>query len=299
MVSRITHSTIQRSTLANLQLNMTAAAKLQTQMSSGRKISVPSDDPAGTHDLLRLRADQRATTQFARNAADGDAWLATVDTAMVESLSILRNARDLAVRAGSGALNADAREAIAAEVDARRDELLQQANATYGGRSVFAGTSADAAFSADTSTTPTTYGYSGTGTPVTRQVGPDATVRVDADGAAVFGTGAASAFAVLDELAAAIRGGAPDMSAGIDAIDSRLSAMLGQVASVGARQNQVDNAQDVLAQTGVTLAEQRSGIEDIDLAEVILQVQTQEVAYKSALGAAAKVLQPSLMDFLR
>lgn len=298
MVSRITHSTIQRSTLANLQLNMTAAARLQTQMSSGKKISVPSDDPAGTHDLLRLRADQRANTQFARNAADGDAWLATVDTAMVESLSILRNARDLAVRAGSGALNADAREALAAEVDTRRDQLLQQANATYGGRYVFAGTSATAAFTADTSTTPTTYGHSGTGTPVTRQVGPDATVRVDAAGADVFGTGATSAFAVLDQLAATIRAGG-DTTAGIDAIDARLSAVLGQVASVGARQNQVDNAQGVLAQAGVTLAEQRAGIEDIDLAEVILQVQSQEVAYKGALGAAAKVLQPSLMDFLR
>lgn len=299
MVSRITHSTVQRSTLANLQLNLTAAAKLQAQMSSGRKISVPSDDPAGTHDLLRLRAEQRATTQFARNAADGDAWLATVDTALVESLSIMRNARDLAVRAGSGALNADAREALAAEVEARRDELLQQANTTYGGRHVFAGTSAGPAYTADTSTTPTTYAFTGTGAPVTRQVGPEASVRVDADGAAVFGTGAASAFAALDELAASIRSGATDMGPGITAIDTHLSAMLGQVAAVGARQNQVDNAQDVLAQLNVTLAEQRSSIEDIDLAEVILQVQSQEVAYKSALGAAAKVLQPSLMDFLR
>lgn len=299
MVSRITHSTVQRSTLANLQLNLTAAAKLQAQMSSGRKIAAPSDDPAGTHDLLRLRADQRANTQYARNAADGDAWLATVDTALVESLSILRNARDLAVRAGSGALNDDSRQALAAEVDARRSELLQQANASYGGRQVFAGTSATTAFAADTSTTPTTYTHSGTGSPVTRQVGPDSSVRVDGDGAAAFGTGSTSAFAVLDQLAAAIRAGSTDMAPSLEAIDNRISAMLGEAAAVGARQNLVDNAQDVLAQQGVTLAEQRSGIEDVDLAEIILQVQAQEVAYKGALGAAAKVLQPSLMDFLQ
>lgn len=299
MVARVTHSTIQRSTLANLQANLAAAAKLQSQMSSGKKISVPSDDPSGAHDLLRLRADQRANAQFQRNASDGDAWLATVDTALTESLSIMRQARDLAVRAGSGALSTDAREALAAEVEARRDELLQQANATYSGRQVFAGTSAGAAYTADTTTDPPTYTWSGTGTAVTRQVGASSTVRVDADGSSVFGTGAMSAFAALDELAAAIRSGSTDMSAGIQAVDGRITAMLEQVASVGARHGQVLNAKDVLATHSVTLTQQLSGIEDVDLAEVILQVQAQEVAYRGALGAAAKVLQPSLMDFLR
>lgn len=299
MVSRITHSTVQRSTLANLQLNLQAAAKLQAQMSSGRRINVPSDDPAGSHDLLRLRADQRANAQYVRNADDGEAWLNTVDTALTQSLAVMRNARDLAVRAGSGALGTTSREAIAAEVDARRDELLQQANTTYGGRFVFAGTSATAPFTVDTSTTPPTYAYGGTGTPVTRQVAPEAHVRVDGDGLGVFGAGATSAFAALDALAAAIRAGDPDLSVHIDAIDGHISNMLREVAAVGARQNQVDNAQDVLAQQHVNLTEQRSSLEDIDLAAIIIEIQSQEVAYKGALGAAAKVLQPSLMDFLR
>ncbi len=299
MVARITHSTIQRATLANLQASLAASAKLQAQMSSGKKISVPSDDPAGAHDMLRLRADQRANEQYSRNVTDGDAWLTTVDTALTESLSIMRQARDLAVRAGSGALSTDAREALAAEVEARRDELLQQANTTYSGRRVFAGTSGTDAFTADTSTSPTTYTWSGTGTAVTRQVGSASSVRVDADGSAVYGTGATSAFAVLDALAATIRSGSTDMSAGIDAVDGKISAMLGQVASVGARHNQVLSARDVLATDKVTLASHLSSIEDIDLAQVILDVQAQEVAYKGALGAAAKVLQPSLMDYLR
>lgn len=299
MVTRITHGTIQRSTLANLQTNLTAVARLQAQMSSGTKIAVPSDDPAGAHDLLRLRADQRTAVQHERNAADGDAWLTTVDTALQDSLAIVRRARDLAVRAGAtGAMGPDAREALAAEVEARRDELLQQANTTYSGRSVFAGTSAGPAFTVDTSTTPAGFTWSGTGTPVTREVGPGATVRVDADGSAVFGTGDASAFAMLDRLAATIRAGG-DVSEGIDAIDARMSSMLREVAAVGARHNQVLAAKDVLAERAITLETQVSAIADIDLAEVILQIQQQEVAYRGALGAASKVLAPSLMDFLR
>ncbi len=299
MVSRITHSTVQRSTLANLQQNLQAAAKLQAQMSSGKKINVPSDDPSGAHDMLRLRAEQRANAQHQRNVADGDAWLATVDSALTASLSVMQRARDLAVRAGSGALGPDAREALAAEVEARRDELLQQAGTTYSGRSVFAGTSAGEAFTVDTTTDPREYRWNGTGTAVTRQIGTMSQVRVDADGSAVFGDGPGSAFAMLDELAATIRSGTTDMSAGIDAVDARISAMLEQVASVGARHAQVLGAKDVLAARSVTLTQQLSGIEDVDLAEVILEVQAQEVAYRGALGAAAKVLQPSLLDFLR
>ncbi|MBO9567956.1 MAG: flagellar hook-associated protein FlgL [Cellulomonas iranensis] len=295
MVTRVTHSTIQRSTLANLQASLAAGAKLQAQMSSGTKISVPSDDPAGAHDLLRLRSDLRAASQHERNRADGDAWLATVDDSLRESLSIIRAARDLAVKAGNGSLSPDAREALASEVEARRDELLQQANATYSGRHVFAGTSKDPAFGV----TPP-YTFSGTAAAtVTREIGPGTTVRVDADGAATFGTGTSSAFAVLDQLAASIRAGNPDMAADLDAVDGRISAMLEQVASVGARHGQVIAAKDVLMARTVTLKEQIGGIEDIDLAQIVLDVQAQEVAYRGALGAAAKVLQPSLLDFLR
>lgn len=299
MVTRVTHTTIQRSTLANLQQSLAAGARLQAQMSSGTKISVPSDDPAGAHDLLRLRADLRANTQHERNRADGDAWLTTVDEAVQQSLSILRKARDLAVGAGNGSLNADAREALAAQVEAKRDDLLQQANATYSGRQVFAGTSKDPAFTVDPTATPP-YTFNGfTGASVVREIGPGTSVRVDADGAQTFGTGDDSVFAVLDRLAASIRAGSGDMSADLSAVDGRISAMLEQVASVGARHSQVIAAKDVLMARTVTLREQIGGIEDIDLAQITLDVQAQEVAYRGALGAAAKVLQPSLLDFLR
>lgn len=300
MVARITHGTIQRSTLANLQTNLTAVARLQAQMSSGTKISVPSDDPAGAHDVLRLRADQRTAVQHKRNTDDGDAWLTTIDTALQASLAIVRRTRDLAVRAGAqGSLGPDSREALAAEVEARRDELLQQANATYSGRHVFAGTSAGAAFTVDTSTPTRTYVWSGTpAATVTREVGPGTNVRVDADGSAVFGVGGASVFAALDRLAADIRAGA-DISPSIDAIDAHMSSMLREVAAVGARHNQVLGAKDVLAERDITLRTQVSALVDVDLAAIIVEIQSQELAYRGALGAASKVLAPSLMDFLR
>ena len=294
MIARVTHQTVQRQTLANLQGNLSAMAALQAQMSSGKKISVPSEDPAGASDMLRLRGDQRALTQYARNASDGDSWLTTVDSALTASLAALRRARDLTLQGGDGALGQASRDALAAELEGVRDTLLDQANSTYVGRNVFAGTSdAGVAFRADYTHTGVTGAL-----PVERRIGDASTVRVDSDGAAVFGAGADSVFARLDMIAAALRSGG-DPTTHLGAIDTHMEAMLTEVASIGARHGQVIAATSDLKSQELTVKSQLSGIEDIDLAEVILELQMQEVAYQGALGAASKVLQPSLMDFLR
>lgn len=293
MINRVTHQTVQRSTLGNLQQNLSTMADLQAKMSSGKNINLPSDDPAGASDMLRLRGEQRAQTQFARNADDGNGWLTTVDSALTSSLATMRRARDLVVQGGNGGLGATSREALAAEVDGLRAALLEQANTSYLGRSVFAGTSgAGVAFTAD-------YAFTGTpGSSVERRVAENTTVRVDADGAAVYGEGADSVFALLETVSATLRSGG-DVTTHLTAMDSRFESMLTQVSGVGARQNRVQDAQSALLETQQSTKAQLSAIEDVDLAGIILELQMQEVAYQGALGAAGKVLQPTLMEFLR
>lgn len=293
MINRVTHQTVQRSTLGNLQQNLSTMADLQAKMSSGKNINLPSDDPAGASDMLRLRGEQRAQTQFARNADDGNGWLTTVDSALTSSLSTMRRARDLVVQGGNGGLGATSREALAAEVDGLRAALLEQANTSYLGRSVFAGTSdAGVAFRGD-------YTFTGTpGSSVERRVAENTTVRVDADGAAVYGEGAGSVFALLETVSATLRSGG-DVTTHLNALDSRFESMLTQVSGVGARQNRVQDAQSTLLEAQQSTKAQLSAIEDVDLAGIILELQMQEVAYQGALGAAGKVLQPNLMEFLR
>ncbi|MDM8083403.1 flagellar hook-associated protein FlgL [Cellulomonas cellasea] len=297
----MTHQSVQRSTLANLQVNLSTMADLQAKMSSGKKINVPSDDPAGASDMLRLRGEQRAQAQYQRNADDGVAWLTTIDTSLQTTSTTLRRVRDLVLQSGSGAASVPAREAIAVEIEGLRDELLQQANTTYLGRNVFAGTSnAGVAFTVDNTTDPATYTFTGAANAtVERQVADATTVRVDADGAKVYGDGAQSVFALLDTIAATLRTPDGDATAQLGAIDARFETVLTELAGVGARQTRVVNAQTSLVDAALTTKTQLSAIEDIDLAEIILELGMQEVAYQGALGAAAKVLQPSLMDYLR
>jgi flagellar hook-associated protein 3 FlgL len=295
MINRVTHQTVQRSTLANLQQNLGTMAKLQAQMSSGKKINAPSDDPAATADLLRLRGEQRAEAQYARNAEDATSWLATLDGALMSSAKTLGRVRDLVVQGGDGALGPVSREALAAEIEGLRDGLLEQANTTFLGRNVFAGTSdAPAAFGADYSFA----GSTGGSAPVVRQLSGTTTVRVDSDGAAVFGSGDDSVFQLLDDIVASLRG-TGDVPSHLTALDARMDTILMEASSVGARQNRVFAAQEALADQQLTTRIQLGSVEDIDLAAVILELQMQEVAYQGALGAAGKVLQPNLMEFLR
>ena len=307
MIGRVTQQTVQRSTLANLQLNLSAMAVLQQQLSSSKKITKPSDDPAGTAAAMTLRGGLRANAQQSTNIDDGTGWLTTIDSSLTSSLDSLSRARDLTVQGSNTAvMSPAARESIAVEIDGLRDALISQANTSYLGRSVFAGTSgAGAAVTVTGVPDPTVPGSTQTytangvaGASVTRRIDPNTVVRVDVDGAATFGTGATSVFATLDKISATLRAGG-DVTSQLTALDANRDAIIGQLASVGARENQVTAAQTRALATKTTLTSQLSTVEDVDLAATIVDEQAQEVSYKAALGATARVLQPTLMDYLK
>jgi flagellar hook-associated protein 3 FlgL len=294
MISRVTASSMAQASMRNLQANLAQLARLQEQATSQRKFAAPSDDPAAAATTLGVHAEQRRNEQYARNINDGLAWVTTVDSAISASTSLLGRARDLVVQgANDGALDATAKEALAVEIEGIRSELMARANTTMLGRPVFAGTTdAGAAFAAD-------YSFNGTpGAEVLRRVSDGTSVRVDADGAQVFGEGATSVFALLDNVVADLRGGT-NVGPRLGEIDERLTAMRSAQGAVGARQAQIERAKSTTLDASVALEAQRAAVEDVDSVEVLVQLQAQELVYRSGLAVTGRVLQPSLMDFLR
>ncbi|WP_309069503.1 flagellar hook-associated protein FlgL [Microbacterium sp.] len=297
MISRVTAQTMTQASLRHLQTNLTELARLQEQATSQRAFLAPSDNPSAAAQTLGLHAEQARNTQYARNIDDGLAWVSTVDAAIGASTALLQRARALTLQgANDGALDATAKEAIAVELEGIRDELLGKANTSLLGRSVFAGTSdAGYAFRPDGAGG---YDFSGTpGSSVERRLSDGVTVRVDADGAEVFGTGDESVFALIDDVVADLRAGT-NVRSHVDGIDERLTAMLSAQGAVGARQAQIERAKEVAVDTSVSLETRRAAVEDVDSVEVFVQLQAQELVYRSALQVTSRVLQPTLMDFL-
>ncbi|GAB3604644.1 flagellar hook-associated protein FlgL [Conyzicola nivalis] len=292
MINRVTNQGLAVAAQRNLQLSLGTLGKLQESASSLKRIGVPSDDPAGTADSIRVRSAQNAVAQFSRNISDGNSWMSVVDTALGQTGDIMKRVRDLTVQgANDGALSATQKEAIAVELESLRAELMTTANTKYLGRTVFAGNSdAGVAFNADLT-------FTGTGSPVERRISETTSIRVDANGADTFGVGDDSVFALVDNIVADLRSGV-NVGTRITEIDARVSTISGQRGTVGARQAQVLKAQGANMSESVSLEAQRAEIEDVDLGKAILDLKAQEVSYQAALAVTARALQPSLMDFL-
>ncbi|MGN6743206.1 MAG: flagellar hook-associated protein FlgL [Amnibacterium sp.] len=300
---RITSQQIAYGSAADIATTKARLSKLQQQASSGAAITKPSDDPAGTAAAMRVRAQQRANTQYATNIDDATSWLSTTDATLTSSENLVRQAIDLTTQAANtGVQTPESRAALATQLDGIRADLLGQANTKYLGRSVFAGTS-DAADAFDASGT-----YAGVaGATVQRRISGTETVSVSTDGAAAFGTGtdpaSPSVFQTIDAISAALRDttGASDgaITSGLTALQNGLTQMSAVHATLGANYARVTAAKTANANESLTLETQRSGIEDADTTKVLLDLKTQEVAYQTALQVTAQSLQPTLMSFLR
>lgn len=296
MMTRVTMQTMAAAAQRNLQASSAKLAQLQQSATDLKTFSNVSDNPAAAADAMAVRAQQAAAAQYGRNISDGSAWLTTADNALASATTLLQNAKDLTLQGANGAINQDGRNAIAAQLDSIGKDLLSKANTQYMGRSIFAGNSSAGA--AYTDGNPPVY--NGDASTVERRISPNTTIQVDANGAAIFGPdkNGDSVFGLLKTIADTLRGGG-DVSAHIDAMDKALSTVINGSSEVGARHAQLLRAQDANANAVVDLENQRSGIEDLDLSKAYLDVKTQEVSYQAALGVTAKVLQPTLMDFLR
>jgi flagellar hook-associated protein 3 FlgL len=292
---RVTEGSIHTRVLANLQRNIAKGEKIQEQLSSGKQINRPSDSPTGTVSSLQLRGEARASQQHTRNADDGLGWLGTLDDTLSNVSSRIISARDLVVRGlNQGTSDPASREAIATEIDQLRETMVGYANTKYLDRPVFGGSTAGpAAYDAGGT-------YLGDAGQTSRTVGAGSKVRVDASGPEAFGDGDAQLFKVLSDVAASIRAGdAAATGANLEKLDAAHNLVKTTLSDVGARYNRLEQMKQSAQDRLLTVTSQLSDIEDVDLPKTIMEMQLQQTSYQAALAASAKVIQPSLIDFLR
>lgn len=294
MTLRVTEGSAIHASLVGLQAKAGRLAQLQDQLSSGRQITRPSDSPTGTSTALRLRAELSRISQYQGNASDGIGWLQTTDTTMSSITAQLQNARTLIVQGmNTGTGNATSNGAIAAQIDQLRSSVLSLANTSYLGRPVFGGTTAgkqayDAAanFVGDTNA-------------VSRAIAPGTTVDINVSGTSVFGAPGNSVFDVLANASNALRTNPAALGAQLDALDAAMGQISSQQAVVGATYNRVQSAQADMAAGAIDRKSQLSQVQDIDLADMAIQVSSADAAYQAALQTTAKIRQTSLLDFVR
>jgi flagellar hook-associated protein 3 FlgL len=295
MSIRVTEGSLSRHSLYGLQNASSRLDTLQAKMSSGNQITKPSDNPAGTVQALKLRASLSRMGQYTTNQNFAQGWLSMADSAYSSSVKQVQAARTLVVQGlNAGAMDPTAASALADQVDAIRSSLLATANTTYNGRPIFAGTSAS----------PVAYDSSGTyvgdSGAITRTIGENASIQVNQTGPSAFGAAGSDVFSLLSSVSTALRSGDTTTLTGqLGQLDTALTRLNGAQAAEGAASARITQLQTTQAANTTTLKSQLSDIQDIDLAEMAIQVTTANTNYQAALQTTASIRQLSLLDFLR
>ncbi len=292
---RVSHETLVNPSLRRLQGRLRSFEDIQVQLGTGKRFQVASEDVSGMNIGLTLRAEMRSLEQAGRNAADGEARINSGDSKLQQMVTSMRRARELTVR-GATELSQDERDAIALEISQIRDELLSSANSSYLDQGLFSGfATADAV-----TNIAGTWTYTGDTGAVIRRVADGENVRVNVTGDDVFGfNDGQDLFTVLDDLEADLLAGDQAAVAGrIGDIDDRLDGLLSGLAQLGAAGGRIEAAQLRNEEQQGVLLTRLTEVEDVDLTEAVMELQTQEVALQATLGALSRALQPSLVDFL-
>ncbi len=136
---RITNQMMINNTLLNINRNRTSLAEYEEQLSTGKKIQRPSDDPIVAVRALRLRTNVNEISQYKTNAEDAISWCEITEQAVSNVEDIVDSIRELAVQASTDVLNLSNRQNIITEIGELMTQFLNETNASYAGRYVFGG----------------------------------------------------------------------------------------------------------------------------------------------------------------
>jgi flagellar hook-associated protein 3 FlgL len=300
MVQRVTNTTMTRTLNADIQTNARKLVIAQQRIASGKELRRASDGPANVLRALDQRAELRRYAQYERNASDANAWIANTDSTLTTAVDRLERVRTLVLGAVNGSADQGARSAAATEIEGIREELVGLANSTYLGRPLFAGVvDVDAAYDASGV-------YQGDSGQVVRTVAPGASMQVNLTGDEVFGTydsvdpANGNLFQVLDVLVADLRAGDVGAArAGLTRLDTAVDRISLAESEVGARGRQLEALGARNGDVSLELQAELAEVEDVDYAKALVDLQAQQFTYQASLSVTARIIQPSLLDFLR
>ncbi len=313
---RVTSSLLHRIALSDVSAARARLARTQEQASSGLRINRPSDDPVGAGQVSQLEIESAALAQFKRVISSVRGRVGAVENALGETNDLLIRLRELAIQGANGTQDQDTRRLIADEVATIHDALVSQANAQFGGAHVFGGYAAGGApFSATgvfDENVPSTPAVAWTGDVNEVQVEIDEGVSTnvtlngqraflgDANGDSVLDAGREDVFAVARdlwrELVANNPAGISATLTRIDTASAQISAERSQIGSVDAK---LARAEQNVAKRIVDAELRTSNLRDADLAKVVSDMVQQEAALEAGLNAMGRLVQTSLLDFLR
>lgn len=297
---RLTFSAMHRNAQEGIESASTRLMELQRQVSTGKRIEKPSDDPSATLGSIGEHNETAAIDQYARATDTIGSRLAVVDTVLSDLITQIERAQVSSASARGSSKTQVQRDAAARELEAIRDTVFSDMTTSFNGTYLFSGSNSTVPPYSRTAGGPISA-YAGTANELFVDVDQQRAVKMAFDGRELTqGTDAQDIFVEFDSLIAAVRAGD---DAGIDAGMQALQRMFDRVSTaqgrVGADLRTIDEQKLRLGELRRASAKRISALEDTNMAEAISGMAQADAAYRAALGAASTVTRQSLMDYLR
>ncbi len=290
---RISQKMIADNSLRNIQANQNRVDQLESQITSGSRITKPSDDPIGAARALSLQESLDQSTQFGRNIDQATSWLNATDAALGSVTDSIARARELAVEAANGTLSSSDRGALQAEVTQLQQHLLDLSHSKYGSYFLFAGTRTDQP--GFTQASSAAANYQGNQNQVLREISPGVTIAVNVDPRTTF----KNVWDSLDQLQQGLSAGdLSQIQSSLTTFDTALDDVNNSRSQVGARVNRLEALKSRQDSVSVNLTELLSQVKDVDMASAITNFSMAQVVYQASLKASSQLMQTSLLDYL-
>lgn len=316
---RVTNSMLSSNYLNNMNRNLGNMQKYQTQLSTGKEISKPSDNPYKASRIMNLYGELSNNNQFKENIKDVSNWLNTTDTALNQIGNVLGRIRELQVSAGNATYSDGELLAIKDEVSEKVKELSQVLNTNFDGNYIFGGTKSNSKpVTIDSSTGKISYadksGSPTTDATVLKQIAAGLNTEISQGVLIQYNITAKDVLEFKDSSGAdqTIMGLLKDITDGLgtvppttvtgtclDKMDSAIANLLSKRSQVGAMQNRIESAELKNSDETLNMKDILSKTEDIDFTEKTMEYSIMQTVYTASLQVSGKVLPMTLMDYLR
>lgn len=288
---RVTQSMLSNNMLRNLSSSYGKMGDLQRQVETGKKVNRPSDDPVVVMKGINYRTALGKIEQYERNIGEVNNWLDTSDNTLDKVNAALQRTNDLLVQAANGTTTEEDRDKIKAELKQLRQHVQDMSNTKIGEKYIFSGTKTNVPpFDKTTGTYSTDPAF-------------EKTINIEIfDGISLQSNiTPLNTFQSIDDMFARLDSATTteDFSNSLTDLNKNSNELLTIRSDIGARQNRVELMEDRLASQEISATKQMSDNEDVDYEKAITNMITQESIHRAALSVGARIIQPSLTDFLR
>lgn len=292
---RVSNSQIFNTAIRYLNQNSSAYFDANEQVSSGKRINRPSDDPSGAGRVTRYRADLNRLGQYQDNITHGKTFLNQTESTLNLINDLRVSAKEIALQGANGSHTSSEMNNMAGSVATIKSQLVSLANTQVGDEYIFGGY--------DVSSPPydSSGTYSGDSGQIQIRIGKNSMITLNFPGDSVLGAaGGVDLFQSLTDLETALSNnnlsGIQDEIGNLDAAEEQIMSAW---SITGYRVNNLESASTALDQINLDTIAMISDTEDVDMAEAIMNFSKQELALQAVMASSAKIMQTSLLNFLR